>query len=523
MRRDIESSSDLIHGPLHAFAIFKIDTNCFFYYHRYHHVVFDGFSVTLFARRVGERYASLVAGSPLEAQAPGCWLDILRDEESYQGSSRYTRDRDYWMARLKDRPERVTLSGRLPPVVPPRGFIRVTDYLPYPVAEKLRTLGAACGASLAQVITAAAVIYLHRFTGERDIVVGMPASARVGAKARSAQGMMVNVLPLRLAVDPELNFEEFLREATRTIRDAFRHQRYRSEDLCHDFRLRSNEDGFHGLVVNVISFDFVLDFAGCPAQIHNISNGPVFELSLNLYESKNASDLRIDFNGNPSHYTGDCLLAHMQRLLALLSRLVDSEEDGPIAQLSLLRDGERHTVLYDWNATAADYPHDKCVHALFEEQAARTPDAAAVIWNGGRMTYAELNGRANQLARYLLGLGVQPSDCVAILLERSPSLVIAELAILKCGAIYVPLDPDFPERRLAFMIADCATKIVVCQEGEALVHSDGLLHVSVDEALAASDAAGNPNLPCNGEAAAYVIHLRLYRRAQRRRSSPPSD
>jgi hypothetical protein len=146
MRRDIESSSDLIHGPLHAFAIFKIDTNCFFYYHRYHHVVFDGFSVTLFARRVGERYASLVAGSPLEAQAPGCWLDILHDEESYQGSSRYTRDRDYWMARLKDRPERVTLSGRLPPVVPPREFIRVTDYLPYPVAEKLRTLGAACGA-----------------------------------------------------------------------------------------------------------------------------------------------------------------------------------------------------------------------------------------------------------------------------------------------------------------------------------------------------------------------------------------
>ncbi|MBI1980510.1 MAG: non-ribosomal peptide synthetase, partial [Methylocystis sp.] len=155
--------ADLARGPLCAFAVFKISAISFFFYHRYHHIAWDGFSLARFGQRVGEVYASLNADAPQAAKASGSWLDVIDDEESYKNSPRNARDRDYWMARLADRPPPATLSGRPPAVVPPRGFIRATDFLPYSAAEKLRAVGAACGASLAQVFTAAAGLYLHRF------------------------------------------------------------------------------------------------------------------------------------------------------------------------------------------------------------------------------------------------------------------------------------------------------------------------------------------------------------------------
>ncbi|MCR1346361.1 amino acid adenylation domain-containing protein [Acidithiobacillus ferrooxidans] len=464
MRRDMQSHCDLTRGPLCAFAIFKVNANCFFYYHRNHHIVSDGYSGTRFVRRVALRYASLLRGSPVETENASSWFDTLREEESYIASARYARDRNYWMARLKDGLKQATLSGKPPAVIPPREFLRVTDFLPNPVAEKLRTLGGASGASLAQVVTAAAALYFSRFTGESDIVIGMAASARVGAKVRNSDGMVVNVLPLRLTIDPQLNFEEFIREASRTMRDAFRHQRYRSEDLRHDLQLPPNVNSLHGVIVNVMSFDFVPDFAGCPVQVHNVSNGPVFDLSLTLYGSERTGGLRIDLDGNPSHYRLDCLTDHMQRLLDLFCRAVESAQDIPLSQFSVLMNDERRTVLYDWNATMVDYLRDKCVHQLFEEQAARAPDAVAAAFEDQYLTYGELDRRANRLAHRLVALGVGPETLVGVCLERSLDLIVGLLGVLKAGGAYLPLDPAYPQARLAFMLSDARAPLLLTQQ-----------------------------------------------------------
>jgi len=464
MRDDMAKANDIILDPLFTFALLKIRSDFFIYYQRTHHIIADGFSGPLFAQKVTDLYASLSGANPLELNDFGSWLDVLENEENYRNSARYERDRNYWLAQLKDRPEPVTLSGKQTGPIPCRQSIRKTDYLAYSTAEALRSLGAAHGASLAQIVTAAAALYLHRFTSEEDIVVGMPVSARIGAAMRNIPGMMSNILPLRLKVDPGQNFDEFLSQTTKSMRDAFRHQSYRSEDLRQDLGLPTNGSHFYGMTVNVMPFDYVQSFAGYPAQNHNLSNGPEFELSLSVYDNQSGFDLRFDFNGNPLHYSEESLAAHMRRLLGLLARLASSTLDVPISRISLLEADERQRVLYDWNATQADYPRDRCLHELFEAQAAQQPDAVALVFEDQALSYAELNARANQLAHHLRRLGVGPDVLVAVCTERSLEMVVGLLGILKAGGAYVPLDPAYPEDRLAYMLADAAPKVLLTQE-----------------------------------------------------------
>ena len=175
------------------------------------------------------------------------------------------------------------------------------------------------------------------------------------------------------------------------------------------------------------------------------------------------------------------------------------------ARLPLLSEAERHQLLVEWNATGADYPRDKCVHELFEAQAARTPDAVAIVHEDAQLTYAELNAKANRLAHHLRGLGVKPDALVAIGLERSIELVLAELAILKCGAAYVPLDQNAPIKRQAFMIEDCEAQIVLTAKGQ-VVPEIGVKRVDIDELTPTGQASHDPAVPVDSEATAYVMY-----------------
>src|SRR5215470_9300758 len=189
-----------------------------------------------------------------------------------------------------------------------------------------------------------------------------------------------------------------------------------------------------------------------------------FDLTLSLGETGN------EIGGSLVYATALFDGETVERWLGYWMRVLEAmAADGTqaVERVPLLGEAERRRVVVEWNATAAEYPADKCIHELFEAQAARTPDAVAVVHEDRDLTYAELNARANRLAHHLRGLGVKPDDRVAVVLERSAELVIAELAILKCGAAYVPLDPAVPSERLAFMIGDCKAKVVLATKGAA--------------------------------------------------------
>ena len=462
MRGNASRPDDLGRWPFFTIALIRLAPDRFLYYQRFHHIVMDGASLAIFAQRVADRYSALAEGGIPERRRNGSWLDVLDEEADYRRSHRFASDREYWLALLADRRDPETVSG-LPPARSGQ-LIKWTGRLPRHVADALRELARPRGAGLASTITAAAAHYLHRLSNARDLILGISLAIRIGKRNRRIAGMVSGILPIRLAIDPLGSFTDLVEQTVQRMRATLRHERYRTEDLRHDLAMRPDEAAIHGLTVNVMPFDYNLRLGEYPVVAqHYIANGPLLDdLAIVVYDSNvNGADLRIDFDANADHYTAEFLAAHHGRFLELLARLAASP-GMPLHQLDILAAGERQQLLEEFNATAMPVPA-ATLPGLFEAQAMRTPETVALFYEGQELTYGELNARANRLAHHLSRLGVGPETLVGICLERSAETVVGILAVLKAGGAYLPLEPDYPHERLAFMLRDAQARILLAQ------------------------------------------------------------
>jgi amino acid adenylation domain-containing protein len=459
MREDLNRSCDPARGPFFTLALLRYAPDRFFYYQRFHHLVADGTSMHIFAQRLAAIYSALAEGKPLETEdGPGSWLRVLDQEEEYGNSSSFARDRAYWRTQMQDRPEPVTLSGR--PSTRCHRVLSQDGYLPETVVRALRELGAAHGTDLPRVIMAAAALYIHRLTGERDLILGMPVSTRTNKKLRRVFGMMANDVPLRIMIEPDDTFPDLLRRVAQRMRLLLLHQRYRREDLRHDLGLRPAEINLYGSSVNIIPFDYQMLFAGHSVRQRLLSSGPENGLSIIAYDRLHGSEIRIMVSANAAQYSLETVIAHQRRFMGLLEELVKAAPEEPLYRLEILSAEERQRLLVEFNATAEPVP-DLSLVDLFERQVERTPDAVAVVSWEQSVTYARLNEQANRIAHHLIGLGVGPEILVGVALERSIEMVVALLGIIKAGGAYLPLDPDYPEARLSYMLADAAPSLLL--------------------------------------------------------------
>ena len=226
-------------------------------------------------------------------------------------------------------------------------------------------------------------------------------------------------------------------------------------------------------------------------------------LSLNPEWNKDAVVMLWEYNtGLFEEGTITRMIRHYQRLLEAMI----AAPDQALTEASLLTDFERQQVIHEWNRTQAEIPRDKCVHELFEAQVENRPHALAIVQNERKLTYAELNCLANQMAHHLRSLGVQPGESVALLLERSIDLVIAELAVLKCGAVYVPLDSSFPQERKAFMVADTSAKFVLSTERAQFAEKTGVQRINIATQDLAGFATDDLKMALHSDATAYVMY-----------------
>ncbi|MCC6780701.1 MAG: non-ribosomal peptide synthetase, partial [Hyphomicrobiales bacterium] len=411
MRADLAKPVDLLCGPFLTQALFKAGADRFFWYSRYHHIVMDGFSFALVARRVAEVYSKLVAGQAVEGETFGSLVRMLEEEEAYRHSNRLEQDRQHWIDCLAGLAETASFTkrARLPSERKRSGqqalFLRRTDFMPRPTTERLRAIGESTGASLPQIVTACAAMFLHRMTGVEDVVLDLPVTARMSPIARATPGMLANALPVRLTVRPDKTVAELAADTTRLMRQVFRHQRYNIANLRRDIGRIGAHERVLGPTVNFMPFDYDLRFGGYPATAHNLTNGPVEDLSIVVYDRSDDRDLRVDFNGNPDLYSEDELASLQQRFLHFLADV--SAPERRVGSLKLLPADERRRILEDWNATQRVVPSGTLV-SLFGRQVERTPAAVAVLAGEERLSYRELDAQSNRLAHHLRSLGVGP-------------------------------------------------------------------------------------------------------------------
>ena len=429
MKHDLATGLELDAHPLFSFALLKLSDDCFLWYQGTHHIVSDAGSAALLGRRTAEIYTALTEGAdPVAGETVfGSLRTMLDRDEEYRSSEDFAKDRAYWTEHFADSPEPARLSGR--PGDELSSVVRETAYLTEAEAVELRAAARKYATHWSAMIIAATATYLHRLTGKSDIILTLPVTARTDATLRGIPGMFANVVPLRIQVRSDMRIRDLVRQVSREVRQALRHQRYRHIDLARDLHLPDGGNGFLGPHVNIMTYDYDFDFAGHRVIGHNLSNGTVEDLSIMGYDRSDGSGIRIDLNANSNLYTADGLIAHRERYLELLRTLSDtSDKERTVGAIELLSAEERRRAAEEWNDTA-HAASGTTLPGLFAAQAARTPDADG---RGLRGHPADLRraGRARRPA------GPPPARARArarsvpsrVALPRSAELVVALLA-----------------------------------------------------------------------------------------------
>jgi nonribosomal peptide synthetase DhbF len=445
-------------GALFTTALAKLAADRFAWFLRGHHIAIDGYSSGLIATRAAARYSELAGGDPdgeSTARTPGRSgfgpVSCLRDADtSYTGSAGQERDRQFWLEQFAGQPEVVSFASGTAP--PSRTFIRETTEIPEPAAARLRGLAWQARTTISPVVSAAVALYLARLRGVREVVLALTVSCRFGRDMLRTPGMVMNIVPVRVGIDPATSCLEQVRRIAARMRTVLGHQRYRFEDLRRDLRLGSDQRLF-GPLVDVLPAQEELWFGAHPASLDVISNGPVEDLNVAVYSGAGIDGLRICLDANPALYRREQVAAHARHLAVLLRSLGEADPASPAGWLHYLGQAEQHAVLRAGQGPGRPGPAADVVE-LFERQAARTPAAVAVTHGPADLSYQELDRRSNQLARYLIALGTGPERFVALALPRSAQAVVALLAVLKTGAAYLPVDLSYPADRVEFMLRE---------------------------------------------------------------------
>ncbi|MFS0664841.1 amino acid adenylation domain-containing protein [Bacillus mojavensis] len=508
MKADLAKPVDLQHDLLFREALFKVGPQRFFWYQRIHHIAIDGFGFSLIAQRVAHAYTALAGGRSADDRSFGSLQDILAEDAEYRSSDTYEEDRQFWLNRFADRPEVVSLAERAPRTS--KSFLRQTAYLPPSDVNALKEAARYYAGSWHEVVIAVSAAYVHRMTGSEDVVLGLPMMGRMGSASLNVPAMVMNLLPLRLSVSPSMSFSELVLQISREIRSIRQHHKYRHEELRRDLKLIGENHRLFGPQINLMPFDYGLDFAGARGTTHNLSAGPVDDLSINVYDRTDGSGLRIDVDANPEVYSESEIKVHQQRILQLL-QTASAGEDMLIGQMEFLLPAEKARVISEWNETAK--PEQLLsLPDMFEEQANRSPERIALICDHIQLSYQELNEQANRLAHLLIEKGLGPEQFVALALPRSSEMVAAMLAVLKTGAAYLPLDPEFPADRISYMLKDAKPSCMITTEEIAATLPDDItapqlvLDQPVTKEIVKRYSADNPNVHVSLIHPAYIIY-----------------
>ena len=464
-REEAAKPFDLTRGPLLRTTLLRLSDQSHLLLVTLHHIVADGWSVTLLVQELSTLYAAYRN----DQQTPLVELEVtyadyaLWQREWLQGE-RLEAQLAYWREQLR---------GELPVLKLPLAQTRTgaqhrgaleTVRVGSELTRRLRELGRRQGATLFMTLLAAWKVLLARLSGEEDVVVGTPVAGRGSRELESLIGFFVNTLVLRTEISGAQNFVEVLGRVREVCLAAYAHQEVPFERVVEELRpeRRLNHAPLFQVLFalqNTPTHELALaDLKVTALETENPAAR--FDLALEISETNGELECRLTYDVDLFEAA---TIARMGQHFVNLLEAVAVDPQQPISSINFLRDEERRQLLFDWNRTHVDFPNTRCIHELFEQQVERTPEATALVFAGERISYRELNERANQWAHRLRRLGAGPEKLVGITSERSTEMIVGLLAILKAGAAYVPLSPDTPSERLEMLIKDAGIELLLTQ------------------------------------------------------------
>jgi len=463
-------SFDLATGPLLRFSLLKLEEVEHVLVVILHHIVGDGWSGSILASDMAALYDAFSQNRPsplpeLKVQ----YADFAVWQREWMRGEILESQIGYWKQQLAGAPAVLELptDRPRPAVQAHHGAIR-KHVIPQNLIDRVRALSQAEGATLFMSLLAAFQLLLSRYSGQEDIVVGSSVAGRNYSEIEPLIGFFINTLALRTDLSGDPAFQELLARVKKTALDGYAHQEIPFERLVEELepeRSLSYNPIFQVLFGLQNLPETAFEASGLRVEREAVHPGTsLFDMSWFAFETPEGLLLRVEYDTALfDEVTIDRCLGHFETLL----RNIADHPDRRISQLALLSDSERHRVLVEFNDNPADYRTDLCLHDFVSQQATRTPDAIALVCGESRVTYAELNRRASKVAHYLLQHGAGPEVLIGIFCERTPDLLVGILGILKSGSAYVPLDPLYPKERIAHILEDAKTPIVLTQQSLA--------------------------------------------------------
>ncbi|RKH62922.1 myxochelin non-ribosomal peptide synthetase MxcG [Corallococcus aberystwythensis] len=451
MWKDLGRTVDLATGPLFAQALLTMGPERSFWFQRIHHIAMDGYGFSLLARRVAELYTAEVTGKAAPAGFNRLG-PVLDEDVAYRNGPQLQKDRDFWTGRFEDAPVPPLLAEAAPMS---SRFVRRSEHLRPELMAALQAGAKQAGVSWSDLVLAVTAIYLHQRTGAPEAVLGLPVMGRLGSASLRVPCMAMNIVPLRIAVRPDAGLYALARDVAAEMKASRPHLRYRYEQLRRDLCLVGGQRKLFGPVVNIMPFDYALDFAGVPGTAHNISAGPVEDLSFGFHARSGGASLRVDLDANPACYTEAALEEHQRGFLQLLESLL-AQPEQPVRRSA---PGTMGSVL-----DGGPVPPVRPVLELLKAQAEVRPDAVALEHGRWRMTYRELVAASQALSSRLTEAGVRPDTAVAVKVPRGIDAIVSSLGILFAGAGYLPIDPAGPATRNAAILQDARPAVMLVSE-----------------------------------------------------------
>ncbi len=521
---ELQKPFDLTQSPLLRCTLFDLGYENYILVNVFHHIIIDGWSKGILFKELSEFYQAFLSNSTVDLpELPIQYADFAVWQRQWLQGEILENQLNYWKKQLTGAPPLLELPTDKPrPATANFRGHSISFQIDSELTEKLKLLSQKSGVTLFMTLLAALNTLLFRYSGQDDILIGTPTANRNRQEIEPLIGFFVNTLVLRNSLEGNPNFSGLLQQARNVVLEAYANQDVPFEQVVDGLEIERSLS-YNPLFQVMFALQNAplnaLKLPNLKAQYLAVENQRIkFDLSLFLEEidTEKGSYLEGFWEYDGDLFTPERITRMVGHFQTLLKGIVANPQQT-IGELPLLTESEKQQLLVEWNQTQTSYPDHYCIHQLFEEQIVKTPDAIAVIDGEKSLTYEQLNQKANQLAYYLQNLGVKTEDLVGICIERSVLMIIGLLGILKAGAAYIPLDPNYPSERLAYMLENSAVSVLLTQEnlvdtlpnylgtifcldqdGKILDHhpQDNLLHPMTSENLAyviyTSGSTGKP-------------------------------
>ena len=493
------------------FYIFKFKNGEGAFMLNIHHLISDAWTLAFICNEIIKTYSALKQNKEIETKAIYSYIDYIKSEQDYIKSEKYQKDKAYWEEKFKILPEVASIPGSIKDRIDtnnPSGERKQYE-LESNYVSKIKEYCKANKISLYNFFMAIYAIYIGEISNLSEFVIGTPILNRTNFKEKNAAGMFINMIPFKINLDEALDFKLFAKNIALDSISMLKHQKYSYQALLENLREKNkNIPNLYNILLSYqitnakqteenINYRTEWTFNGCCAD----------NMDIHIYDINDTGNLNIAYDYKTSIYTSKDIEEVHDRILNIIFQVI-SNENIKLNDIDIVTPEEKEKLLVEFNNTAMDYDESNTVINSFERQVIKNSDKIAIVSNGIKLTYSELNERANQLANKLKEAGVQQDNIVSVMVNRSPEMIIAIIAILKCGATYLPIDPEYPIDRIIYMIEDSETKIVLVNDRtkENELNNSVTINIGLENNEIYQNYDKNVELKSNSSSLAYVIY-----------------